>query len=320
MENEKNISGISENLSDSIKEESLIKDKKDPQFLFNKRIAISVSECEELEQLGFSAHHLKDISIEIARYLMVNGATMMYGGDMRNGGYTEIFRDLSHQYRHLGDKEFRFVNYFPFPNSKAITIDVKADFMSKQVHPEIINIPSHLGNIDTEKNYEPFKEVRDRFIFSECFADMRIKMAQNSDARIVLGGKQKNFLGYYPGIVEEAYQTLRANKPIYLIGGFGGAAKSIIKIIQGEVPPQMTNDFQFDTDFLKEFKSYVSDKSTIKLDYVYLVDFFKEYTVDAISKENGLSKEENLILFESTNIHEIVFLIMKGLKNISTNQ
>ncbi|UII32778.1 hypothetical protein LVD17_02890 [Fulvivirga ulvae] len=120
--------------------------------------------------------------------------------------------------------------------------------------------------------------------------------------------------------MEEAYQTLKANKPIYLIGGFGGAAKSIIKIIQGDIPPQMTNDFQFDTDFLKKFKSYTSGKSTVKLDYDYLVDFFKKYTVDTISKGNGLSKEENLILFESTNIHEIVFLIMKGLKNISTNR
>jgi len=320
MENEKNISGISENLSESIKEESLANDKKEVKFLSHKKIAISVSECEELEQLGFSDHHLKDISIEIARYLMVNGATMLYGGDMRNGGYTEIFRDLSHQYRHLGDKEFRFINYFPFPNSKAITMDVKADFMSKQVYPEIINIPSHLGKIDSEKKYEPFKDVQDRFIFSECFTDMRTKMAQNSDMRIVLGGKQKNFLGYYPGIVEEAYQTLKANKPIYLIGGFGGAAKSIIKIIQGDIPAQMTNDFQFDTDFLKEFKSYVSGKSTIKLDYEYLEGFFKTNTVEAISRQNGLSVEENLILFESTNIHEIVFLIMKGLKNISNDR
>lgn len=319
MENEKNISGISENLSDSIKEESLTKDLKEIQFLSHKRIAISVSECEELENLGFSAHHLKDISIEIARYLMVNGATMLYGGDMRNGGYTEIFRDLSHQYRHLGDNEFRFVNYFPFPNSKAITIDVKADFMSRQVDPKIINIPSHLGEIDTEKEYKPFQEVQDRYIFSECFTDMRVIMAENSDARIILGGKQKDFLGYYPGIVEEAYQTLKANKPIYLIGGFGGAAKSIIKMIQGDLPPQMTNDFQFDTDFLKEFKSYASGKSTVKMDYDYLVDFFKKYNVNTISKDNGLSKEENLILFESTHIHEIVFLIMKGLKNISSN-
>ena len=43
---------------------------------------------------------------------------------------------------------------------------------------------------------------------SECYADMRVKMANESDARIVLGGKQKNFAGYFPGIVEETFHSL----------------------------------------------------------------------------------------------------------------
>ena len=121
MEKETNISGISENLAESIVEQNAIEEKKiNNSFLHNKRLAISVSVSEELEYLGLSSQHLDDISIEIARYLIVNGATLLYGGDLRQGGFTELFSELSYQYKYLSDKERRFVNYFPFPNSEKI--------------------------------------------------------------------------------------------------------------------------------------------------------------------------------------------------------
>src|SRR4051812_28731348 len=127
MENEQNISGISENLADSIAEQEAIDEKQiDNLLLSGKQIAISVSESEELEQLGLSEHRLRDISIEIARYLIVNGATLLYGGDLRVGGFTEIFSELSFQYKYLKDREFRFVNYFSFPNANYLTTDLKA--------------------------------------------------------------------------------------------------------------------------------------------------------------------------------------------------
>ena len=153
-------------------------------------------------------------------------------------------------------------------------------------------------------------------ICSECFAEMRIRMAKESDARILLGGKLKGYLGYIPGIIEEAYQSLSAKKPIYLLGGFGGAAKCLVNVIQGQRPMELTNEFQYDSDFLLEFRKYSVGKSSIYIDYDYLVDFFRQITIEAISEQNGLSVEENLIIFESTNIHELIFLILKGLRNI----
>jgi hypothetical protein len=317
METEKNISGISENLAESIAEEKVIAKKYIQKGkLHGKRIAISVSESEELEQLGLSEHHIKDISIEIARYLIVNGATMLYGGDLRFGGFTELFSELSYQYKYLSDKEKRFVNYFPFPNSKAVSENDLANIFKKQVEAKFIDIPKHLGAIDTEKKYEPFQSIEDRYILSECYADMRVKMANESNARIVLGGKQKNYAGYFPGIVEETFHSLKAGKAIYLLGGFGGATKSIIEIISGNKPHQLTNDFQFDSDFLKEFRLFASDKAQINLDYDFIFDFFKQHSIESISKQNGLTEDENLILFESTNIHELVFLIIKGLQKL----
>lgn len=320
MEAKKNISGISENLADSIVDQKSSNGKNNQKGkLHGKRIAISVSASEELEHLGLSEQHVNDVSIELARYLIVNGATMLYGGDLRNGGFTEFFCELAYQYKYWGDKKMKFVNYFAFPSARKLSINERAGFLKKQVEAKILEIPKHLGNPDSQKDYKPNDVIEDRFLFAECFADMRIKMADESDARIVLGGIQKKFTGYFPGIVEETFHSLKAGRAVYLLGGFGGATKSIIEVISGNKPKELTNDFQFDSEFLREFRKFAFDKSEVKLDYDFICDFLMQNSIELVSKRNGLTPEENQILFESTNIHELVFLVMKGLQNLWRN-
>lgn len=319
MGKEINISGVSENLADSIVEQGEVKyADRTKSFLHGKKIAISVSECEDVELLGLSEQHLNDISIEIARYLIVNGGTLLYGGDLRQKGFTSLFAELSYQYKYIQDKERRFVNYFPFPNSRVVTLDVRTAFIKQQVEPIILDLPNTLGKIDTAKEYKPLEDLTDRFIFSECLADMRIKMASDCNARIVVGGRQKDYLGYLPGIVEEAYHTLVAQKPIYILGGFGGAAKSLTEVILGNQPGMLTNEYQYHSDFLKIFRETYQGKTTTPIDFTDVVKFFNNYSIEKMSSLNGLTTEENQILFESKNIHELVFLIIKGLKNVLT--
>ena len=189
MEAEKNISGISENLAESIAEQKELELKtRQKGILDGMRIAVSVSDNEELEHLGLSIQHLKDVMIELARYIMANGGTLLYGGHLKNEGFTRLFSELSYQYKFLNDKSFRFVNYFPFPNSISLTLEIKADFVKQQVESVVIEVPEHLGEVDKNRKYDPFNNIEDRYIFSECFSDMRNIMAQNSHARILLGG------------------------------------------------------------------------------------------------------------------------------------
>jgi hypothetical protein len=315
MKTEKNISGISENLAESIAEQKEIDlNFRQKGILDGMKIAVSVSDNEELEDLGLSKLHLKDIMIEIARYIMANGGTLLYGGDLRNEGYTRLFAELSYQYKFLNDKVYRFLNYFPFPNSNSLTLEVKADFVKQQVEPIVIEIPKHLGEVDKNRKYKPFENIGDRYILSECFSDMRNIMAKNSHARILLGGKQSNFMGYLPGIIEEAYYSFKANKPVYIIGGFGGSAKSLSKVICGELPTALTNTFQYNNEFIREFKKNYIEKASVPIDYDNLIEFLKQFNLEIFSGLNGLTVEENIVLFESQNIHEIVFLIMKGLR------
>ncbi|MCD9576330.1 hypothetical protein [Flavobacterium soyae] len=304
-----NISGVESDLVEKTNE-----NLKTNGVLNGKKIAISVSLNEDLERLGFSEQHLNDISIEIARYVISNEGTAMYGGDLRHGGFTYFFSELSNQYKKINDKIFRFINYFVFPNTKKLNRDVRIDFYSKQIEIKEVVLSSRIV-IDETKEYMPFENFEDRFIICECFKEMRIQMAKDCDARILVGGKVMNYMGYIPGVIEEALYTLIENKPLYLIGGFGGASEKLIKLIKGETVIELSNSFQYNSDFLLKYKDFVHDKYNFS-DYVTLNNEFLKFDLEKLSKLNKLSIEENMILFSSKNIHEILFLIMKGLKSL----
>lgn len=308
-EEEINISGVDSDLIS--KEKRQIKSTK---LLTGKQIAISVSVNEDLEKIGFSEQHLNDISIEVARYIIANDGIALYGGDLRENGFTYYFSELSNQYKKANDKDFKFINYFVFPNTKRLTRDVRLDFHSKQIQIKEVLVPKTVS-IDEQKEYNPFKCIEDRYSFCECFKQMRIQMAKDCTARVLVGGKITNYLGYIPGVIEEALYTLRESKPLYLIGAFGGATEKLIKLIKGETVEQLTNDFQYNTEFLNEFKDYVGSKCDYT-DYDLLKTELTQFDVKKISDLNGLSIEENEILFSSKNIHQIMYLLMKGFKKI----
>lgn len=308
MKEEKiDISGVDSDLIS--KEKPQIKNTK---ILTGNKIAISVSVNEDLERIGFSEQHLNDISIEIARYIIANDGVALYGGDLRENGFTYYFSELSNQYKKVNDKDFKFINYFVFPNTKRLTRDVRLDFHSKQIQIKEVPIPKTVS-IDEQREYNPIKSIEDRYLFCECFKGMRIQMAKDCTARVLVGGKISNYLGYIPGVIEEALYTLRENKPLYLVGAFGGATENLIKLIKGETVKELTNVFQYSTEFLSEFKDYVSSKCDYT-DYDVLKTELSKFDVKKLSQLNGLSVEENKILFTSKNIHEIVYLLMKGLK------
>ena len=61
----------------------------------------------------------------------------------------------------------------------------------------------------------------------------------------------------------------------------------------------------------RRFLTYYNDNNSDKIDYSSIKEQITNYTFN-----NGLTPEENDILFHTTNILEIVSLILKGLNNI----
>ena len=65
-------------------------------------------------------------------------------------------------------------------------------------------------------------------------------------ARILLGGKVDSYSGFLPGIFEEALTTLQSKCPVYLLGGFGGAAEILARAMLAtgnDRPKELTLDW-----------------------------------------------------------------------------
>jgi hypothetical protein len=62
---------------------------------------------------------------------------------------------------------------------------------------------------------------------------LRHYLVEHSDARVLIGGKERDFKGEMPGVLEEALLAIEAGQPLYLAGGFGGAAATIAAALAG---------------------------------------------------------------------------------------
>lgn len=307
---------ISTDLNKSI-EKSIKENAKEERenFLYGKKIAISVSESENIQELGFSKIHQQDIILEITRYLLINGATLIYGGDLRAQGYTFLFSELVDQYIYERGNKNYYKNYFSFPIYVDMPQKYRLDFKKNGV--DIVNvIPPENLNLDITQSYPPVNN-ENLFIWAESLTKMRIEMCNDSDARIFMGGAKSNFKGKYPGLLEEAVISLENNIPTYLIGAFGGITRSIIDSVNGKYPKELTEDWQSELsspykDFLK---FYNSKPEVVKIDYDKSLNFLTEFGMKGLCKNNGLDTEDNFRLFETIHLPEIIYLILKGLNN-----
>ena len=288
--------------------------EKEIHLFDGQNIAISISDSTEIENLGFSLAHQKNLITEITRFLIIHGSNLIYGGDLRQNGYTRLFSNLVHQYRpskEVGKLFFR--NYFSFPIHVNLKTTDILEFKKNGVLPVTVEPPSDL-DIDKSKFYKP--EGNDNlFIWAESLTKMRVEMQSNTDARIFTGGSMSNFKGKYPGLLEESILALNNDIPVYFTGIFGGITSRIIDGIRGQKPQELTIDWQSSqNENYKEFVShYNSKKSEDKIDYKLSTEFLNSYTLERLSKNNGLSIEENERLFSTIHTSEIIFLIMKGL-------
>lgn len=227
--------------------------------LANLRIAISISESPDLADHGRSEDHIRRAWIAIARHLLHAGATLAYGGDLRADGYTTILADLLRAHANAdaalaaGSVHFYLAwpGYLkqlhpghpnaPEPNDlEHIEAQLRRSF-PPGVDPLLCPPPADLAVDPT--HYLASDTPENRHAWTRTLTVMRQRMAEHSDARIVLGGQFQS-TGNWPGVAEEALEHLRRNKPLYLIGAYGGMARVLIDALEHRPTPVLTDEFQ----------------------------------------------------------------------------
>jgi len=289
--------------------------------LERKAIALSISDVDksELLDLGLGPEHLKDAFVELSRHLLARGAMLAYGGAPK-GECTEILFELVQS--HMDDREIAFERIRSYFAKPFIGEDLEA-YRAKHFREAImIDVPTPEDVVgfpirDAEAS-SPEERNRVRYAQARHLTAMRELMTEQVSGRVVLGGALKGFRGRYPGVVEEILIALRAHQPVYILGGFGGCGRALAQTLRGQSPIELSWGFQSaDAEYSSWCDFYnrqIVQSSARDVNLINYADLLAELQAyGAIGLGNGLSPEENSILFDTQNISEGIYYILKGL-------
>lgn len=293
-------------------------------YLHNKNIGISISDPsdEELICIGQNSKHLVLLSQDIARHLLARNATLIYGGDLRQNGFTQFIFDeaLTLKTRMQSQSDIHIKNFIAWPIYKNDTVDIKTWKAEYKPIAEMVEFPYPEDVKDLIPNVESFlppTNPQNLFVWSRCLTEMRGEMIKSCDARICAGGRHSGYKGKMPGVLEEIVIAIEIKKPLFLLGGFGGVTSSVCKLIQsGATPKELTLNWQIQNNSgYKDLLDFcISRGIQYSADYNLVTE-----TIKSANLHNGLSKEENDRLFTTPYIDEALNLVFKGLKSVFGN-
>lgn len=254
-------------------------------------IAISISESPHMSALGLSDAHLRDAMAEIARHLLALGAQLIYGGDLRQRGFSELLFELVARHRRDADDgqdRASVINYLGWPVhvlQPAAEIDKAAADLAGSAKLVCLKLDGAPLSV-AERRRLPQQQPTDAE-WSEGLTAMRKTMLAATQARIVLGGRIDKYKGAMPGIAEEALLSLQAKQPLFVLGGFGGCARDIAETL-GLIPPWAGSRPTWSGRV--QFQSF---KST--------------------DLNNGLTDDENTTLARTPHIDQVIAIVLRGL-------
>lgn len=285
------------------------------------KIGISISEPEKssLLEIGQSSLHLKYLSQDIGRHILAQKGVVVYGGDLRKDGFTDFLVSEAQALKSRTNSEDIFIqNYLSWPIYLADKQEV-INWKSKHISMlEMIEIPfeSEIEYLipDTKAFLVP-DTTENSFIWSKCLTKMRNQLITNCDIRICTGGKHTGYKGKMPGVLEEILISIDQNKPIFLLGGFGGVCQSICELlISDHMPIQLIEKWQKDNNV-----GYADLLSKVKAESP---DYYPDYdgliaTITLNKLKNGLTEDENKVLFKTPFIDEALHLIFLGISRLN---
>ncbi|HEY6174554.1 MAG TPA: CHAT domain-containing protein, partial [Kofleriaceae bacterium] len=320
----------------------LAQDPKPP--LSGTTLAFSLSSGEGLPRLedgqigdGLTEDHVEDVVYSIVLATLRSGARIAYGGDFRSGpSYTRFLVDLHRLYGGLGSRGSAQLICFL---DRGARDGVDPDGI--EFHP--IDVPAPSGS-------ERFPDLRSQL----WHLAMREEMCRRCAGRILLGGKTRpakpceclgdanppaGFRGVWPGLLEEAWRTLRLDRALYVLGGFGGAAGLIADMLTtGTVPEEFTRSHHAGSplaellgrfDMARGSLAKAGASAEVLLEttpgrYADVEDLarmvlarWQQFAAgDATAWRNGLDLDENRRLFCSTDRTEITHLVFEGLRRL----
>ena len=260
-----------------------------------RNIGISISESPDMRYFGFTNGHLKDAMAGFAIHLLASGANLAYGGDLRDRGFTRLIFDLVLRYRPHEEKVPPVANYLPWPVHAIMkTEDIRALDEELQGFARLVLVALDGSTMHCEGHQPVRPDTVDDAKWCVGLTAMRELMLEQTDARLVLGGRLEGYKGAMPGVAEEALLAMKAKQPVFLVGGFGGCARDIAETL-GIVEPWAGSRSAWEGR-----------------------ELFSCYTDDDLN--NGLMSAENRQLAATQHVDQAITLVMTGLRRLRQGQ
>jgi SLOG cluster2/TIR domain len=291
--------------------------------LKDKEIALSLGsvKTEEMLQAGLSLQHLVDAANEISRHLLARGATLAYGG-APTATFTEGLVDLVEAHLQEGELRFnRLRNYVAEPYMPADPDDYLSNRI-KTVDLRPVPAPADVRGMRFDPGPEA-DELGAAYVRARHLTEMRRVMAANKEivARVALGGKIEGFSGRYPGIAEEVLSFLESGKPVFVLGGFCGCASAVAALLDGREDNRLSDAYLGKDAKYAAFHLYYNQRvastplqQDLAIDYDRMQKVFRQAGAGGL--RNGLTAGENAVLFETQDLTEIIYYLLKGLRNL----
>jgi SLOG cluster2 len=326
------------------------KTRRSPQVM-ERLIAFSISyEEPNLLARGLGLEHLRELLTRLVRPIVRRGASLAYGGDWKEeeDNFTyELLNLISAEQEDnsMGGPDTNrqigiLYNHTSWPHYLKISRRIEAQWINACRIVRVSQQQAEVLPADTASDEEaPDKTDKAIFAAAVTLSAMRRKMMKGMSidvpdvpnpervppvsARIMLGGRVTSFSGFLPGLFEEALVSLKSNCPLYILGGFGGAAEALTKPILNNVgrPGEFTSPWLVERNE-KLARLHRAAAAFTMPPGLPTTDAALESLFDLLSSARaapakvlatGLEDDETRELMQTRNIATAVRLVRKGL-------
>ncbi len=199
-------------------------------------IGLSVSVSENIGSWGYTPEDVNRVTVRMSEALLAAGARLMFGHDWRPDGIMDALCRLAVRYQPAGEvnsSEPLISSLLPWPLQTSLDPTLRTELEQRGVL-RIESMPAPAG--DWPSSEDPTAKA-------VALSELRIALGERCDARICIGGKEAkkpddSIGGFFSGVIEEAYRTVMADKPVYIGSFLGGASAAVVECLRRQASQQ----------------------------------------------------------------------------------
>lgn len=300
--------------------------KLEEHVLAGLKVGISASDPDMNDFSHFHMHEnqLQRLEQDLARNILIRGGQLVYGGDMRPGGVTEFLLTEAVDLRsHTSNRVtiLPIVNYLAWPIY--VPNDEKKKWRNRFNHimkTEEVPVPTHLHSLININRFLAPTTTENKWIWAECLTEMRSRMNKGCHVRICVGGKRAHYKGRMPGVLEEILMAVNSQKPLLLLGGFGGVVKDLCDFLSSESINISTLTEKWQVEHNVGYGELLSllRRNGNDVDYAGVLQKIKAIGINGLASRCHMNVRTYRHLMESEYVDECVMIVNKTLKHLNS--